>query len=220
LIDQDFGLSHDGFLKYLLKLSPSQTITPPIYLSNSIQEFRVFLASRFPRLKDYILINPETITLKSLGPEFWSGLINLLNTIFPGRLLLNCSDQFRINLKISEEIDYVFLPPEYTFSAVEFSLVTVFAPSGFYHLSRYFCPNANICLITDWRDSENSYDANNNFKAKNSRQERIFIQAPINTANILRISDSNVYEECTLQIKNYITSIEAQKFHGAESPRI
>jgi hypothetical protein len=111
-------------------------------------------------------------------------------------------------LKIPKNIEKIYLTPEQTFAAVNLSRAAIFAPSGFYHLSRYMCKDANICLISDWTDKDYSLGKDNKFKVKNERQERILKQEPINQAYVIKVIEKIEVGDCVNKIESYLNNLK------------
>ena len=114
-------------------------------------------------------------------------------------------------MDISSNLERIYLSPEQTFAAVNLSIATIFAPSGFYHLSRYLCEGANICLISDWTDEEYSFGRDNKFKVKNERQERYLEQDPINEAYVIKVTKKIKIEDCVSKIVSYLNNFLNKK---------
>jgi hypothetical protein len=202
LIDLNFGLLHENFVKYLLNLPLEHLIKAPAFLNEAVEYLKS--NASWATKEGFVLICPEQHTVKEIDEPFWANLINSLHSRFGDRVLVNASPAYLNQLAINSSVRTVSLKPEEAFAAVQLASISIFSPSGFYHFSKYFCHDKNICIISDWREGETVSFKTGKAKFPSVRQESISSQPSRCKLQIVRITSQDEIESCIPKIQAYV----------------
>lgn len=196
LIDDERVITHIDIARYLLKLGKNATFQPQKEIQVDFENLKYFKLKKLEANQPYIIISPQSNTLIGLGQAFWSNVVYKISKINKQQIFVNAPENYINLMNLNDSIITGHIQPEYIFKMVEKSAVSIMAPSGLSHLSKYYSYNSNIHIVSDWRLGDKVKTSFGSF-TESINQEQLYSEDEVPSISNLKISrfTSNDTEE-------------------------